>query len=67
MNKPTKLTINISDPRINNKDFLKLLKEKYNLKVQAIIYALLENEELLEEIDNMIDKNDRAWRFLSRM
>ena len=67
MSNPSKITVNISDNRINNKDLLKLLKEKYNLKVQAIFYALLENPDLLEEIDSMIDPHDRSFRFCNRM
>ena len=62
-----RMTINI-DPKYTEATKLsKFLKEKYNLKLIGVIKFLLMNEDILEELNKRIDKNDSEYRFQNRM
>lgn len=48
-------------------NFAKHIKEKYNLKIQAIFHVLIEHPEILEEINEKVDSTDMNLRFKKYM
>lgn len=48
-------------------NFSKHIKEKYNLRLNAIIKVLIDHPELLQEINDYIDKDDVEFRFQKYM
>lgn len=48
-------------------NFVKHLKEKYNLKISGVIKVLITHPEILDEINKHIDKYDTENRFKKYM
>lgn len=58
-----KISFNVDENLTPVRNFPKYLKEKYNLKLVGLIKWIVLHPEIIDQINNDIDKYDTEYRF----